>query len=66
MRAVPGWLAFVILLWHLFAIGAPVIVGYRPLPLPVYDCPSPAFRHGIGSNLKTYVVRVDRCADRKF
>lgn len=35
---------------------------YDTIPV-VMNCPSLAIKHGVGSDLKTYVQAVDRCAE---
>lgn len=61
-RKAAGDTMAVVTLWLSWALLAPVTVGYRELPEPKHTCPVPYTQHGVGSDLKTYARRVDRCA----
>jgi hypothetical protein len=43
---------------------APMVAGPVPQPQVQHTCPAPAVVHGVGSNLKTFAHRIDRCAQR--
>lgn len=49
------------LVWLAWAVLAPITMGYPTLPTAKHVCPSPAVSHGVGGNLKTYRIPVDRC-----
>lgn len=49
--------------WLAWALLAPLVAGPVPKPIFHHTCPAPATVHGVGSDLKTYVRRIDRCAE---
>lgn len=53
------------LLWLTWALLAPIVAGPLPALRAEHNCPSPVVIHGIGSDLKTYVRTIDRCAQNE-
>ena len=49
--------------WLLWALLAPLIAGPVPQPVVPHNCPAPETVHGVGSDLRTYARRIDRCAE---
>ena len=57
-----AWAAYQIgLCWML---AAPIIAGPIPMVRAQHTCPAPYVSHGVGSDLKTYTQRKDRCHAR--
>lgn len=61
-RAAAGDSVAVLTIWLAWALLAPITAGYREVPVPKHTCPMPYTQHGVGSDLRPYARRVDRCA----
>lgn len=62
-KDVAGTTVVLLILWLIWAVGAPLVVGHRPFPAPPHECPTPYMQHGVGKDLKPFVKAADRCKD---
>ena len=60
---IAGWFTFYCLLWLCWALGAPVVAEAGRTPIPMHHvCPYLVFKHGVGSDLRTFTEVRDLCA----
>lgn len=59
-----GWLMFWCVLWLCWAACAPVVAEAYRQPIDYqHICPMLQIRHGVGSDLRTFMRVKDLCAD---
>lgn len=63
IRKLAGWLFFCVVFWHTLVGISPVVIGKRLVEATQMNCPKIKLRHGVGSDLKTYTIATDGCAE---
>lgn len=62
-RQLAGWFVFCLLCALTWAVAAPIVAGYQTAAVAPMRCPRIALRHGVGSDLRTFTVARDNCAE---
>ena len=64
-KLIARWWMAILTSWLCWALMAPVVFEAHAKIQPIdYNCPAPYVSHGVGSDLKTYTQRKDRCHAR--